>query len=234
MENAIDALKMAFAMLVFVMALGLGIHTLGLARETADIMLTLADPPHTAGFRDATENRVRTVGLETIIPSLYKYYKEDYMVVFQRKVGEIYKPMKIYETQTNPVLWSHSYAKLWNGGYKEEVDLRYDDNNGKTIACFDVEAETARKEPWTASADIYFKQNLDCILYGGVFDYPDGSGRFYDYSELKHVGSGGLIKKLQGKRFEEHIGENYYEIDNEYSQMKTTKTKRVIIYREVN
>lgn len=232
MENAIDALKMAFAMLVFVMALGLGMHTLSLARETADIMITLADPPHTAGFQDATAQRVRIVGLETIIPSLYKYYKEDYMVVFQNSDGS---PMKIYESQTNSVLWSASYATLWNGSYDSTTDLRYDEMSGSTlkVACFDVEAETARKEPWTASADIYFKQNLDCILDGKTFNYPDGSGRKYDYSETRHVGSGGLIQKLQGKKFEEHIGENYYEIENDYSGLMTKKTKRVIIYREV-
>ena len=200
MENAVDALKMAFAMLVFVMALGSAISTLSLARETADIMLTVSDPPHFAGYigeevdtsySSLDEKRVRIVGLETIIPTLYKYYKEDYMVVFQEKVGNEYQPMRIYTTQTNPELWSASYTKLWKDGeegYNYLTDLKYDRKNidgSYDIACFDVEAESARKEPWTGANDIgqtLIKKNLDCILEGKPFTYPDGSGRTYNYA----------------------------------------------------
>ena len=43
MENAVDALKIGFAMLVFVMALSIAIYALGEARETSDIVIAQTD-----------------------------------------------------------------------------------------------------------------------------------------------------------------------------------------------
>lgn len=230
MENATDALKMGFAMLVFVMAVSTAIYALAKARETSDFVLAHTDPMQYVEFTEAEGlERVRTVGLETIIPSLYKYYKEDYMVAFQDRHGN---PYVIYKTQTNDALWSNTYKNLWNSNFNPAEDLRFNGNHGKDIACFDVEEETARREPWTANADIYFKRNLDAIISGGTFEYPDGSGRSYNYGSTAQIGSGGLIAKLNNKKFDEYIGESTFETFNEYSQMMTKKTKRVIIYRE--
>jgi len=228
MENAIDALKIGFAMLVFIMAISIAIYALGEARETSDFVIAHTDPMQYIEFTEAAGlSKIRTVGLETIIPSLYKYYKEDYMVAFQQRNGQ---PYTIYKTQTNDVLWASTYKNLWNSNYDPTKDLRFNGNNGKDIACFDVEEETARREPWTANADIYFKRNLDAIISGETFEYPDGSGRAYHYGTL--VGTGGLIGQFRDKQFDEYVGESTFETFNEYSQMTTTKTKRVIIYRE--
>lgn len=230
MENAVDALKIGFAMLVFVMALSIAIYALGEARETSDFVIAQTDPMKYVEYTSGEGlERVRTVGLETIIPSLYKYYKEDYMVAFQDRHGN---PYVIYKSQTNENLWSNTYKNLWNSNYDPATDLRFNDNHGKDIACFDVEEETARREPWTASADVHFKRNLDAIISGETFTYPDGSGRAYNYGSSAQVGPGGLIQKLQNKQFDEYIGESTFEIFNEYSQMMTKKTKRVIIYKE--
>ena len=98
MENAVDALKIGFAMLVFVMALSIAIYALGEARETSDIVIAQTDPMKYVEYTSGEGlERVRTVGLETIIPSLYKYYKEDYMVAFQDRHGN---PYVIYKSQT--------------------------------------------------------------------------------------------------------------------------------------
>ena len=43
MENAAEALKMAFYVIVFVLALSISISTFSKAKETSDIVLALAD-----------------------------------------------------------------------------------------------------------------------------------------------------------------------------------------------
>ena len=46
--------------------------------------------------------RYRIVGLETIIPTLYKYYRENYTVLFLDQNGD---PLPLYESQTDRDLW---------------------------------------------------------------------------------------------------------------------------------
>lgn len=83
MENAVEALKMAFAMLVLVLALSVSIMSFSAARQTADFVLQSADPTATYEYNaEGQENRI--VGLETVIPTLYKYSIENYSIVFKQ------------------------------------------------------------------------------------------------------------------------------------------------------
>ncbi len=111
MENAVDALKIAFAVFVFVIALSLAMMMFTQARETADIVLQSSDTARLAEYTELNEissnvaiEDDRVVGLETIIPTLYKYYKENYTVIFLESDGRT--PLTIYESQMNPDLWS--------------------------------------------------------------------------------------------------------------------------------
>ena len=84
MENAVDALKMAFAIFVFIMALSLAIYMFTMARETSDVVLQSSDVTALMEYTEVSDmiGEDRIVGLETIIPTLYKYYKENYTVIF--------------------------------------------------------------------------------------------------------------------------------------------------------
>lgn len=85
MENAVDALKMAFAVMVFVMALSVSMFAFNNVKDVADIVLYTQDETNYYEYQEAkgkaAENRI--VGLETIIPTLFKYYNENYTVVFR-------------------------------------------------------------------------------------------------------------------------------------------------------
>ena len=110
MENAVDALKIGFAVFIFVMALSLTMYMFTNAIQTADVVLHSSDMTAYMEYIEpetGTENRV--VGLETIIPTLYKYYKENYTVIFRDSKGFL----KLYETQTNPDLWSLGYVNKY-------------------------------------------------------------------------------------------------------------------------
>lgn len=225
MENAVDALKIAFAIFVFVMALSLTIYMFTQARETADIVLQSSDVTEFMDYTSLEEleegttmvGSERIVGLETIIPTLYKYYKENYTVIFLEGNGS---PMTLYETKTNVNLWSTGYTN------------RYYSNNQDTRICsFDVDEETRRHEPWTGNTD-YYKQNLDCFLSGETFVFPSGNGEEYNYGSI--IGRGGFMEQYKNAQFRESLGEyTYNNVDpNQTSGTINTanRTKRVIIY----
>jgi len=111
MENAVDALKIGFAVFVFTMALSLAIYMFTEAKTTADIVLHSSDITTYMEYEEVAEgSENRVVGLETIIPTLYKYYKENYTVIFRDSSGKF---LPIYETQTNTELWSPGYINKY-------------------------------------------------------------------------------------------------------------------------
>lgn len=87
MENAIDALKIAFAVIVFVMALTIAIIMFSQLNQVSQIVLASSDITNFYTYTEDAKNlgKSRIVGLETVIPTLYKYYKENYTVLFLDK-----------------------------------------------------------------------------------------------------------------------------------------------------
>lgn len=81
MENATDALKMAAAVLIFVLALSISINAFGEARRASQVILDYRDREYDYTYITSGTTQ-RQVGLETIIPSIYKAYKENYKIIF--------------------------------------------------------------------------------------------------------------------------------------------------------
>lgn len=90
MENAADALKMAASVLIFVLALSVSIFAFGKVRQTADVILSYKDREteyidSDNYYKLSAEEKAaggRYVGLETIIPTIYRVYRENYKIVF--------------------------------------------------------------------------------------------------------------------------------------------------------
>lgn len=81
MENAVDALKIAFGVLVFVIALTIAFALLSQAKATSDIMLFASDKTNYYTYnKDADNTEGRIVGADVVISSLYRYYKESIVV----------------------------------------------------------------------------------------------------------------------------------------------------------
>ena len=232
MENAVDALKIAFAVFIFVVALSLAMFMFTQARETADIVLSSSDVTEFMDYIEVadTVGEDRIVGLETIIPTLYKYFKENYTVIFLNSNGT---PLDLYTTRTNPSLWSAGYTNRY-----------YEDNIDTKVCSFDVDEETRRREPWTGNTN-YYKQNLDMFLSGGTFLSPSGNGMDYNYSSRAINGwaNNSFIEQYKDKRFRETLGEYTYNdvtsgVGNSGSSSVVTnvkeRKKRVIIYTLIN
>ena len=234
MENTVDALKMAFAIFVFTIAISLAIYMFTKARETANIVLQSSDVTKYMEYTDLSDINSgisieddRIVGLETIIPTLYKYYKENYTVIFLKSDG--ITPLDIYETQTEPTLWSEGYTNKY---YSDNQDLR--------VCSFDVDEETRRHEPWTGSNE-KIKSNIDYFLKGGTYTY-NVSSSYYPEGKIVYNYGQGFIKEHQQYKFRESIGEyTYNDITSQTDGERTSgitnvkqKKKRVIIYTLMN
>lgn len=82
MENAAEALKIAAGFLIFVLALSISINAFGEVRVTSQTILDYKDREYDYTYVEDNGTTERMVGLETIIPSIYKAYKENYKIVF--------------------------------------------------------------------------------------------------------------------------------------------------------
>ena len=82
MENAAEALHMAAAVLIFVLALTISINAFSEARMTSQTLLDYNDREYEYTYVEDNGTTKRIVGLESIVPSIYKAYKENYKIVF--------------------------------------------------------------------------------------------------------------------------------------------------------
>lgn len=94
MENAAEAIKMAGAVLLFVLALSIILFSFGQVRENADTILNYRDREtmyiDTDYYYEQTGTE-RNVNLETIVPSVFRAYLENYKIVFDGLESPIYK-----------------------------------------------------------------------------------------------------------------------------------------------
>lgn len=89
MENVVDALKMAGSILLFTIALSVAVLAFSQARETIGTVLQNSDREYLTIEGDERfyylsdgNDTNRYVGLETIIPAIYRAYKENYRIEF--------------------------------------------------------------------------------------------------------------------------------------------------------
>ena len=87
MENAADALQMAAAVLIFVLALTIAINSFGQARQVSQAVLDYNDREYDYSYVENNGSTERIVGLESLIPSIYKAYRENYRIVFDNLEG---------------------------------------------------------------------------------------------------------------------------------------------------
>lgn len=83
MEDAAEALKMAFSVFAFIIALGLAFTTFNQSKRVSDIVISASDRTYIEAYTEADIEKNkdgRIVGAETVIPNLYRYYKEKYSI----------------------------------------------------------------------------------------------------------------------------------------------------------
>ena len=117
MENAVDALKIAFGVLVFVIALTVAFALLSQAKATSDIMLFASDKTNYYTYsKDADDAEGRIVGADVVISSLYRYYKESVVVRVYDKNNTL---IEEFNTETDGGLSQKERKKKVNEWIKE-------------------------------------------------------------------------------------------------------------------
>ena len=102
MENVTQALFMAFAMFVFLIALTYYIYMIRTLNVTSKTLMYRVDETNKyESMRlaeiDSDIRSSRTVSIDTIIPTLYRYYKESYSVKILDEAGNL---MQYFDTTT--------------------------------------------------------------------------------------------------------------------------------------
>ena len=129
MENAVDALKIAFGVLVFVIALTVAFALLSQAKATSDIMLFASDKTNYYTYsKDADDAEGRLVGADVVISSLYRYYKESVVVRIVEGTN-----ITEFNTETDEGLSQKERKKKVNDWIKENSSTL----NGQFLETFD-------------------------------------------------------------------------------------------------
>ena len=88
MEKAAEALKMTGAVLLFIIAISVSIASFSDVRQSVDTILEYKDreTEYVDGnyyYSQSSKDNERTVGLETILPTISRVYVENYKIIFE-------------------------------------------------------------------------------------------------------------------------------------------------------
>ena len=208
MENASEAIKMAVAGFIFLIALATAMIMFSRARATST---SIIDNSGIQSYYESSNlDDLKIVGVETIIPTLYSYFNENVTVLFYRgsivtnekgkKVLANIQPLPVYFTEAlkSDLDKSNLRAKEINSSMFERAIYGFDNND-----------EMTRKEPWTGSD----KANEEFIN-----DFVSGKGdngtKYYS-SVLK------LGRNIYSPRT---LSDPYYQVRFNNSEGSNTKT----------
>lgn len=216
-DNVADALKMAVAVLVFIAALGTSISSFTQARITADSILEYSDREYTYTYVDESDTTERIVGAESIIPVIYRSFKENYKIYFYED-----------NARTQPMVL---YTKTMADGTSQ--DINYIDLKRSDIVVFGNDRE---REDFVMA--LLYGDKINASEYGKSFVQIKES--FAKNSKIT-LNSVGLYDKIKNNSYIEYIGEYYQEdeivdgIDTDSQAPDSNKTvKRVYTYTRYN
>ena len=193
MENAAEALKMAGGVLLFIIALSVSIISFGQVRQTADTIFSSKDREteyidgdyyYQVGDGSSSE---RTVGLETILPTISRVYSENYKIIFEGLNDPIYTVIKSGEKR---ICLDGEFDNAIRGvGTENEKQflnaVLYGDKGGAN-SIFNLNFS---KKIRLANTSLY-TQLTRAVSNGKIIEY---SGRYYQDDEVKTNESGSSL-----------------------------------------
>lgn len=217
MENVTDALKMAFAVFVFVIAIALTLNVFAQIRQTSDVIIRASDKTNYYEYvEETTANGERIVGIETIIPMLYRYTNESVKVILKEKNGtyiqifdiDIENNVNKYE---NPALDDPERAekKKIYASYKDSISLQ--GGNNELI-------------PWAAdTADHQYRRKRVELFLSGEEGFINGTKLKYNKGFWNAYKDKKFIESFQ----DENTDENE---DDELTGGRSNTSQITIVY----
>lgn len=214
MENAVQALKIAGAVLLFILALSLSISSLTQANSAVSAITNMYDKEAQYDYVRPSNQLTRVVGVDAIVPTMYQAYEENIIIYFKNSDNT---PLPIYyKTDANGIVETDDSGQQITVDY---VDLSKESFSDMDSAKQHLSMILAGKDKWEKQAQNETEKNmLDKKKYGNQFmtEYTNG---FYEF--------------LSNHTFVESLGEYYEGNDGNSQTNSTTATKikkRVITY----
>ena len=234
MENITRSLIMAFSMLIFVIGFTYSMYLIHKLSSTANVLL---DSVATTNYYDnlkVTNDNIakRDVGADSIVSTLYRYYKEQYSVKIFVKEGSGTALLQIFDLDIEGKI-----SKADESSSDDELkslanSIFGDKNKGSKAYLFGA--------PWMGNKDQDARTRIDYFLNGEKGYINNG---LVDYSNI--TSEGGFLKYATGKTFEESFIEYTYSgetvsttLENGDESLETItgntqeNSKIVIIYTE--
>ena len=184
MENAMEALKIVAGVLMFVLALTISISCFSQANASVTSIIKMTDKDTKIAYSNIKPSNklTRTVGIETIIPTMYRTYDENIEIYFKDSSGK-----------SIPI-----YYKTTSNGSREK------DSNGNdiTVNYVNLSAEVYPDKETCI-------KHLDMIL-SGKNKYKNVDNEMVKKYDKQFYYSNGFLEYIKNKKFEEKLGE-YYE-----------------------
>ena len=230
MDNAVEAMKMAFAMIVFIIALSATMYLLNTASSTSQLLLYYADESNYLDNIDVIGDvRKRNVNVETIIPTLYRYYKENFAVQIYNLSGDL---VQIFDVNIEGKLRRAAGTTLAHRTEEQKALVSlYGDTSLTTTNPYLFEA------PWIGNTSKDIKTRVDLYVKGECA-YINGTKVDYRLNSLL-----GENSFRDNPLFEEEFIQYTYKGDTiSVGEGEDTETitrnskpedKIVIIYREI-
>ena len=196
MENSTRALLMAFSMMMFVIAFTYSMYMINKLLTTSSVLLNSVS---TTNYYDNIEvtsdspTTTREVGIETIVPVLYRYYKENYAV---RIIDNNENLIQLFDTDIETQITGAVNYKGKDD--KKLVSLQ------KSIYNTDDNKAYMFGAPWSGSLD-NAKIRIDYFLNGTKGYINNG---LVEYN--KTIGDGGFLGQYGSKSFIESFVEYAY------------------------
>lgn len=171
MDNAVDAMIMAFSVFVFIIALTMSMYVFSQMSSTSELMLYYSDKTNYYDNIEIYDNgsmsleeklqkqTTRTVGTDTIIPTLYRYYKENFCVKICDENGNL---IQIFDVNLEGLVRkAASITTSYKGEDKNKLNaLKSSEYNirGKDVDLFEA--------PWIGNTDTDTKTRIDFYIKG--------------------------------------------------------------------
>lgn len=202
MENVTRAIIIASGMLMFILGLSYSMYLINRLSTTSK---TLIDTIDTVKYYDnlqvTSDNTKRSVSVDTIVSTLYRYYKESYQVKIVKNDGTV---LQVFDTTLEgKVARAAAYAGDTSRPEYEIINNSIYNNPSNPAYMFEA--------PWNANIEEFAISRINFFL-NGEKGYINNALIDYSGSSPTHIflHDGGFLENYKEKTFKEEFVEYQY------------------------